>query len=124
MLYLTGRSEAALVEMRLAGRSPDARVRYLACLFEGRVHESAGRMDLADECYRESTRACPNCLSAGVALSHVQRLTGQAEAAARTLDTALDRDAHSARPDFWWDYPLGAFSQHTGLIAGLRRRLQ
>jgi hypothetical protein len=124
VLSLSGRSAAAITELRLAARSADPRVRYLASLFEGRVHESEGRMDLAEACYRASSSACPNCLSAGVASSHVQRLTGQAEAAGRTLDAALERDADSARPDYWWDYPLGAFSQQTRLISSLRLRLR
>jgi VWFA-related protein len=124
VLYLTGRSEAALGELRTAAQSPKLRVRYLASLFEARMHESTGRMDLAGECYRESIRACPNCLTAGVALSHIQRLSGQTEEAARTLDSALQHDAKSERSDFWWDYPLGSFWQASTLISTLGQRLR
>lgn len=124
VLYLTARSDAALPELRVAARSRDPRLHYLASMFEGAVQEGATRFDAAVLCYEEALRACPNCLSVGLALSHAQWQTGAPELAARTLDTATERDAKSAFDDFWWDYPLGALWQRDALLRSLRGSLQ
>jgi tetratricopeptide (TPR) repeat protein len=124
VLSLTSRPDEALSELRPVANSTVPRLRYLASIFEGIVHESAERMDAALASYQEAVRACPGCLSGGVALSHAQRRTGAAAAAEQTLDAAMARDARDAFEDYWWDYPLGALRQRDGLLAQLRGALR
>ena len=124
VLSLTSRPDAALSELRLAASSPAPRMRYLASIFEGMVHESAGQMDAALASYQEAVRACPSCLSGGIVLSHAQRRTGAVATAEQTLDAATARDAREAFDDFWWDYPLGALRQRDVLLAQLRGGLR
>jgi tetratricopeptide (TPR) repeat protein len=124
VLSLTSRPDAALVELRLAASSTALRIRYLASMFEGIVHEAPGRMDAALASYQEAVRACPGCLSGAVALSHAQRRTGAIDTAEQTLDAAMARDARVPFADYWWDYPLGALRQRDVLLAQLRGGLR
>jgi tetratricopeptide (TPR) repeat protein len=121
VLSLTSRPDAALAEWRLAASSTAPRLRYLASIFEGIVHEAAGQMDAALASYQEAVRECPSCLSGGIALSHAQRRTGAVATAEQTLDAAMAREAFE---DFLWDYPLGALWQRDVLLAQLRRGLR
>ncbi len=124
VLSLTSRPDAALSELRLAASSTAPRMRYLASIFEGIVHETAGQMDAALASYQEALRACPSCLSGGIALSHAQRRSGAVETAEQTLDAATARDAREAFDDYWWDYPLGALRQRDVLLGQLRGGLR
>ncbi len=121
ILFLASRSDAALSELRLAAAGRDPRVHYLASMFEGAVHEAAGRLDAAVASYEEAVRTCPTCLTGGIALSHAQRQNHAPEVAMRTLDLAL---ANAASTDYWWGYPVGAFSQRDLLMRDLRRSLR
>ena len=124
VLSLTARPDVALAELRIAGGDRDPRVHYLASMFEGAVQEGATRLDAAVTCYLEALRTCPNCLSAGVALSHAQWQSSGPELATRTLDAATGRDAKAAFDDYWWDYPLGALWQRDALLRDLRGGLR
>ncbi len=121
VLFLTSRSDAALSEIRLAASDPAPRVQYLASMFEAAVHERASHWDTALACYEKAVRACPNCLSGGIALSWSQRRTGRPDLAVQTLDAATARRTFS---DYWWDYPLGEFWRHDQVIAQLRGDVQ
>jgi tetratricopeptide (TPR) repeat protein len=124
ILSLTSRSDAALSELQLAAGSRTPRIHYLASMFQGAVQEAAQRLDLAVASYDEALRTCQNCLSAGLALSHAQRRSGDPDLATRTLDTATKRDATAAFDDYWWGYPLGALWQRDGLMRELRGGLR
>jgi VWFA-related protein len=124
VLSLTSRSDAALSELQVAAGSRDPRVHYLASMFQGGVQETATRLDVAVACYEEALRTCPSCLSAGLALSHAQRRSGDPDLAARTLDAATSRDATAAFDDYWWHYPLGALWQRDRLMRDLRGGLR
>jgi tetratricopeptide (TPR) repeat protein len=124
VLFLTARPDVALAELRIAGGDRDPRVHYLASMFEGAVQEGATRLDAAVSCYEEALRTCPNCLSAGIALSHAQWHSSGPELATRTLDAATERDAKAVFDDFWWDYPLGALWQRDALLRNLREGLR
>lgn len=121
VLALTSRPDLGLAELRLAASSDAPRIRYLASMFEGAVHEGSARLEEALASYQQAVRACPNCLSGGIALSHAQRRTGAPEVAVQTLDAATNREAF---PDYWWDYPLGAFRQCDVLMVQLRGSLR
>lgn len=94
---------------------------YLASMFEGAVHETAGRLDAAIASYEEAVLACPTCLTGGIALSHAQRQNKAPEVATRTLDLATRRAEFA---DFWWDYPLGRLWQRDLLMRELRGSLR
>jgi hypothetical protein len=103
--------------MRLAASDPAVRVQYLASMFEAAVHEGASRWDEVLACYEKAVRACPHCLSGGIALSYSQRRMGRPDLAVQTLDAATARRTFT---DYWWDYPLGEFWRYDLVIAQLR----
>jgi tetratricopeptide (TPR) repeat protein len=121
ILFLASRPDAALSELRLAAAGREPRVHYLASMFEGAVHEGAGRLDAAIASYEEAVRTCPTCLTGGIALSHAQRQNHAPEVARRTLDLAL---ANALSVDYWWGYPVGALSQRDPLMRELRGSLR
>jgi tetratricopeptide (TPR) repeat protein len=124
ILFLSARPNDAIPEFRLAAASRDPRVHYLVSMFEGAAQEAATQFDAAVASYEEAQRACPKCLSAGLALSHAQRRRGDPAAANQTLDTAIARDVQAPFADFWWNYPLGAFWQSDALMRDLQGGLR
>jgi tetratricopeptide (TPR) repeat protein len=124
VLFLTSRLDAALPELRHAAASSDRRLHYLASMFEGALYEATDQPEAAVAAYEDAVRVCPQCLSGGVALSEAQRVKGEAEMAAATLDAALTRDAKGPYPDFWWDYLVGAYWQRDTLMRELRGGLR
>ena len=109
VLILQGRLiEAEPLLEDVERRSGDARQRYLARLFLGRVAEQRGRPDEAARAYARALEGWPDSQAARIGLAHVlERSTGPAAArplVASTLAAArrLDRAA-----DPWWLYPFG-----------------
>jgi tetratricopeptide (TPR) repeat protein len=109
LLLVQGRlNEAELPLEEVEARASDARQRYLARLFLGRLAERRGRHDEAGAFYRRALEGWPDSQTARLALAWaLERSSGPA--AARPLVAAslaasqrLDRAA-----DPWWLYPFG-----------------
>ena len=100
--------EAAPLLEDVDRRSGDARQRYLARLFLGRVAEGRGRPDDAARLYARALEGWPDSQAARIGLAHVlERSTGPAAArplvaASLSASRRLDRAA-----DPWWLYPFG-----------------
>jgi tetratricopeptide (TPR) repeat protein len=124
VLFLSGRSDAALSELALAERSPDRRIRYLASLFRGGVRAAAGKWTDAVAAYRNAAAVYPNCLAAAVGLSHAIRRSGDMANASETMASALADDRRTPCHDPWWDYPLGAFHERGRLLDELRGEIR
>jgi tetratricopeptide (TPR) repeat protein len=124
VLFLSGRSEAALTELAIAGRKEDRRVRYLALMFTGAVRAAAGHWTEAVAAYRDAGARYPNCLAAAAALSHSLRRSGDQEQASDTMARALADDRQTPCDDPWWDYPLGPFYRRDRLLEELRKATQ
>jgi tetratricopeptide (TPR) repeat protein len=124
VLFLSGRSDAALSELALAERSTDRRIRYLASLFRGGVRAAAGKWTDAVAAYRNAGALYPNCLAASAGLSHAIRRSGDTANASEAMASALADDRRTPCHDPWWDYPLGAFHERDRLLEELRGEIR
>jgi tetratricopeptide (TPR) repeat protein len=98
----------------------DPRLLYLAHLFLGRLEEDAGRMQAAAQAYRAALELNPGAQSAGVALSHVQFLAGEAAGARETMEDAIAQAGLPDRTDELWAYALGRAEDAERLFEALR----
>ena len=84
---------------------------YLAHLFLGRVHETEGRLEAAEEQYALAFALDP-AQSAAVPLSHLLQLKGESEEARAVLEGALREARGRTLPDFFWVYSFGPSTAH------------
>ena len=103
-------------------KSGDARQRYLARLFLGRVAERGGKTDEAVACYRRALAEWPAGQSAAFALAHATERASGAAAARPLVEDALERPAaRDARGDPWRSYLFGLPGLADELFDDLRR---
>lgn len=82
-----GQEAVALEHFTVASRSFDPRIRYLAFLFVGQIHNRHGRLDDAERFYRAAMRQYPAAPSAVYALSELLGRRGRdAESKQRLLE--------------------------------------
>jgi tetratricopeptide (TPR) repeat protein len=82
-----GDEAIALEQFTVASRAFDPRIRYLAFLFVGQIHNRNGRLDDADRFYRAAMRQYPAAPSAVYALSELLGRRGRdAESKQRLLE--------------------------------------
>jgi len=121
VLFRRGKHDAALAELNAAQQN--VRLRYVANLFTGAVHEETQRFGEAVAAYRAAIKVCPECPVARLALSHAVRSAGDRDEA-----TALARDAikpllPDGHVDPWSFYDYGPSWRLDELLAQLRRDL-
>jgi hypothetical protein len=124
VLFLSGRSDAALSELAVAEGATDRRIRYLASLFRGGVRAAAGKWTDAVAAYRNAGALYGNCLAASAGLSHAIWRSGDTANASETMASALADDQRTPCHDPWWDYPLGAFHERDRLLSELRAEIR
>jgi tetratricopeptide (TPR) repeat protein len=99
--------EAEPLLAEVEARSGDARQRYLARLFLGRLAERRGRPDEATTFYRGALVAWPDSQVARLALGHALERRSGPQASRPLVAASL---AASQRPDRtadpWWQYPF------------------
>jgi tetratricopeptide (TPR) repeat protein len=118
-----GRLEAAQRSLEgVRDQSDDPDLVYLADLFLGRLHEGRGRLAEAQQEYTEALTLRPQAQSGAIALSHVQSLLGQGNAARATLEAALALSGVRSEMDPYWDYLLArSGSRSAALLDELRK---
>ncbi len=124
VLWRLGDAEPARASLEAAlPRTIDPATLYLARLFLGRVHEDAGRLDLALLQYRHALELDPRSQAAALALSHVLRLLGDAPASRRQLLQGLAHAGWRLRRDWFWDYLTSTPVAHPDRVFEELRRL-
>lgn len=98
----------------------DARARYLASLFLGRIEQDAGRLEAAAVRYQQASEALSSGQSAYLAASHVALLRGDAGSSAALVDRMLAAPVNPGDP--WRAYPLGQHWLAGPLLASLREQ--
>jgi len=117
---LLGHHRAATTLDRAATSAKRSDVGYLAHLYLGALHESAGRFDDAAREYRRAVSIVPSSQASRVALSHALRARGDVRAAREALRAALSAPARSPDADPYWSYPWGHSGEAERMLAGLR----
>jgi tetratricopeptide (TPR) repeat protein len=116
-----GKLEAAAAALdSVLAREGDARTRYLALLFRGRVHEDARQLDDAVRSYAAAAALDPTCQTANLALSHALHRKGQGRASRDALEAAVERGGRRSAADAFWSYPWGQSSRARALLETLR----
>jgi tetratricopeptide (TPR) repeat protein len=121
VLAQLGRAAEARPELEwAAARSRDPYLRYMAFLFLGRLHEEAGRLDVAVAAYRSAVTEDPGCQAANLALGRALHRLGDASgaSAAWSRATPVSRRGH---PDGWWLYPFGRAHETPAILEALRQ---
>jgi tetratricopeptide (TPR) repeat protein len=89
-------------------QSPDARQRYLARLFLGRLAQRRGRPDAAGQLYTAAVEAWPDSQAARMGLAHALEKQQGPSAALPVVDASLAASRRLDRAaDPWWLYPFG-----------------
>jgi tetratricopeptide (TPR) repeat protein len=94
---------------------------YLTHLFLGRIHQDAARLEDAISEYRLAAALHPSALSAGIALSNVLRLAGDAEGSRLTLRQGLRNAGRRLERDPHWDYLVVNAADLADLLEALHR---
>jgi tetratricopeptide (TPR) repeat protein len=129
VLQLLDRGEDSIAELQAvvaAGGGagpPAARDLYLAHLFLGSAHETAGRLDRAAAEYEQAVRALPEGQAAAVALSHALHRLGRGSASVEALESGVAQAGRRQVLDPWWPYLAGEFEDPEALFADLRAGL-
>jgi tetratricopeptide (TPR) repeat protein len=103
-------AEARSALLEVLARRPAAEVAYLAHLFLGRIQEDEGRLDEAVRSYEATLALDATAQSARLALSHVLLELGDAAAARRGVETAVQAAGRRQVQDAFWLYPCGLVS--------------
>lgn len=107
VLWRRGKPEAGRLQLeRLLAGSKDGRIRYLAHLFLGRIHEDAGRLDDATREYRAALDVAPLAQTPQVALAHLLQGTGD-ESGCRAAVLLATQPSRGSEGDDFWEYPWG-----------------
>ena len=124
VLHLAGRHDQAAAELERVGvEAKEHYVSYLAALFLGQIHERAGRLPRAAECYRAALATIPEASTASAALAHLQGTGGPLVAADWALTAVMRPDSVGLagdRGDPWFLYRLGQYWRTTDRIARMR----
>jgi len=115
-------AEARAALEGVLARDPMPEVAFLAHLFLGRLQEEAGRHDDAAGRYQAALAIDPLSQSARLALSHSRLRLGDAVAARREVETAVQA-ARRAKPDAYWLYPWGSLQDAEARLGALRREV-
>jgi tetratricopeptide repeat protein len=105
----------------VADTTPDAFLRHLARLFEGRALEQMGRLDDAIAAYRAAIAATPG-QTAELALAAALFKRGQAADAVKAAEGSARRSFN--RPDPWMLYGKGDARHWAAISEELRRELR
>jgi tetratricopeptide (TPR) repeat protein len=105
VLWRLGEPESARRHLEAALSSPGPIDQaYLAHLFLGRIHQDAGRLELATAEYRLAKALRPTAASASTALSSALFLAGDPDAARGALREGLGGGGGRPERDPLWDY--------------------
>jgi tetratricopeptide (TPR) repeat protein len=122
VLIELNRPDEALQELGpLRERETAARFKYVAALFEGRVHQSAGRPESAEEAYGFASTLYPGCQTPWIALSEVLRARGDRSAAGGMLLRAAVKGPQCDDP--WLDYKNGQAWRFDSVLARTRHEV-
>jgi tetratricopeptide (TPR) repeat protein len=105
-------------------RAASPRERYVALLFLGRVHASAGRWPDAAAAYSDADGVLTDCQSAMLGSSSALLKQGARDEAIEQIKVALQRTATSRCDDPWWAYSFGYGPRTDALLEQLRERLR
>jgi tetratricopeptide (TPR) repeat protein len=120
MLAVEADYDAALdLLTRARAKAEDGFIAYMAALLTGSVHEQAGRIEAARECYQSAVREYPEAQTARIALAHLLERSGH-EAEGRAQIGALYAGGHASDRDPWWVYPHAQFWQTNRRMSELR----
>lgn len=117
---LQGRAGEAAPMLEIIVADEDARARYLASLFLGRIEQDTGRLEAAAVRYQQAAEALSSGQSAYLAASHVALLRGDAGSSAALVDRMLAAPVNPGDP--WRAYPLGQHWLVGPLLASLREQ--
>ena len=125
VLTLNGRLAAARRELDAAlDATTVPRLRYLAHLFTGAIHEREKRWAEAAQSYERAIEIDPDAQTARVALAHALDAGGALEAAGAAIEPFLGQvEYRPVADDAWWLYPLGQSVGGTMLLDLLRKRV-
>ena len=115
---LEGKPDKAAALLSAAATGEDPRVRYLALLFSGAIHERGGRVAQAEHCYREAVAEYPRGQSAVLALSALLDRHGRSDDARVLVEAHFTRDQKHLDP--LWTYLAQPERQRALLFDELR----
>lgn len=125
-IMLERHADAAATVAPLVRRQPGAvppgerRVAYFGALMHGRALLGSGATDDALASMRLAQSICPECQTAGIAVSQALRAAGDNRSADDTMLAVLRAGQRpQATFDPWWDYPAGQWWRLPALIADL-----
>ncbi len=119
VLWLDGKLDEAVRELKAVADGPSADGRQLACLFLSRVEDERGRPEAALAHARAAVEARPQWQSGRLALADLLRRAGEPEQATRTALAALSPEG-PASPDGWLRYNLGAHDRAALVLQAMR----
>ncbi len=120
LLAREGDRDAALDVLTAArSKAGEGFLAYMAALFTGDLHERAGRIEAARECYQSAVDVYPEAQTARVALAHLLENSGHPLEGWAEI-CALFEDRHASGRDPWWVYPHAQDWQTNQRLAELR----
>lgn len=123
-LTLTGRSSAAIEELRAAvplAREPEQK--YYAQIFLGAAFENVNNPVSAQTAYRAAAVLFPQAQVPRLALSQLAALSGDRKESLSTLEPLLSAKDGEPQPDPWWSYYPSCGRRAPELLDQARRRL-
>lgn len=93
--------DEALTLLDAAMRSDEPATAYLATLFTGGLRERQGRLEAAEQAYREAIGRLPSSHAAYVALSAVLQRAGRGDESREVLRRAVDAEERNRREPLW-----------------------
>jgi tetratricopeptide (TPR) repeat protein len=125
VLSLQGHEDRARAEYEaVEQRAPEAATRYLAALFQGRLHERQRRFPQAAEAYGRATGYLGSSPTAYIALAHAMDGVGNRGGVSDLLDHALQPVDPAAPQDPWWTYLMGQFHEADPLYRALQAEVR
>jgi hypothetical protein len=125
VLSLQGREDQARAEYEAVEHgASEAATRYLAALFQGRLHERQRRFPQAAEAYGRAAGYLGSCPTAYLALAHAIDAMGDRARVSDLLDHALQPVDLAAPSDPWWTYLMGHFHEAEPLYHELQAEVR
>jgi tetratricopeptide (TPR) repeat protein len=125
VLSLQGHEDQARAEYEAVEHgASEAALRYLAALFQGRLHERQRRFPQAAEAYGRAASYLGSSPTAYIAFAHAMDAVGDRGRVSDLLDRALQTVDQAPPQDPWWTYLMGHFHEAEPLYDELQAEVR